>query len=213
MDRIVLTSLAAAVVRGRHERGNQGELRMTRWRRIGTMIVAGAAVLAVSASTPPRAEAWGHGGFHGHAYFGGFYGWGPYWGFGWGPWFGPYWGPYGYAPPGGIDLGMALMAGFGAVDMNVKPNHAEVWVDGKYMAEARDLDGYPSYLWLKGGAHHVVVYKGGYEKFEEDVEVQPGFKRELKIRLEKGDSTPPGPRPGEKPPAESKPAKPAEKKY
>jgi hypothetical protein len=43
----------------------------------------------------------------------------------------------------------------------------------------------------------VVVYKGGYKRFEEDIEVQPGFKRDLKIRLEKGDSTPPGPKPGE----------------
>ena len=181
---------------------------MTQWKRIGMMMVVVAAALVVSVGAPRRAEAWGHGGFHGRAFFGGFYGFGPYWGFGWGPWFGPYYGPYGfYGPPGGIDLGMALMAGFGAIDMNVKPNQAEVWVDGKYMAEARDLDGYPSYLWLKQGPHHVVVYKGGYKRFEEDIEVQPGLKRDLKIRLDKGDSTPPGTKPGDtKPPTlETKP--------
>jgi hypothetical protein len=25
------------------------------------------------------------------------------------------------------------------------------WVDGKYVGEARDVDGYPSYLWLADG--------------------------------------------------------------
>jgi hypothetical protein len=195
---------------------------MTQWKRVRMMTATAAAALTVSVGAPGRTEAawghggWGHGGFHGHAFFGGFYGFGPYWGFGWGPWFGPYWGPYGfYGPPGGVDMGMALMAGYGAIDMNVKPKEAEVWVDGKYMAEARDLDGDPSYLWLKQGPHHVVVYKGGYRSFEEDIEVQPGFRRDLKVRLEKGDSTPPGPRPGEARPAtpeETKPPNPTEKK-
>ena len=34
-----------------------------------------------------------------------------------------------------------------------KPDRADVWVDGKYVGEARDLDGYPSYLWLEKGPH------------------------------------------------------------
>ncbi len=37
-----------------------------------------------------------------------------------------------------------MIAGFGAVDVDAKPNRADVWVDGKYVGEARDLDGYPS---------------------------------------------------------------------
>ena len=100
---------------------------------------------------PASAEAHGH---HGGVYvgvgFGGFYGWGPYWGWGapywgWGPW------PYAYGAPGGSALGYAMMSGMGALDMSVNPKQAEVWVDGKYVADARDLDGDPSYLWLKRG--------------------------------------------------------------
>jgi hypothetical protein len=123
------------------------------------------------------------------------YGFGPYWGWGWG------WGPYPwayYGPQGGVDMNMAMMSGYGAVDLNVKPNRADVWVDGKYVGEARDLDGYPSYLWLADGAHKLAVYKGGYRTFEEEIAVNRGMKTELKIRLEPGESQPPGPMPAGK---------------
>lgn len=59
------------------------------------------------------------------------------------------------------------------------------------MAEARDLDGHPSYLWLAEGAHRVVVYRAGYARFEEEVDVHRGVVEDLKIRLEKGESVPP----------------------
>jgi len=147
---------------------------------VGTVVVLG-----LGLSFSPTAE--GHG--RGFVFVGGFYGWGPYWGGG--PWWGwgPYWGPY--SPDGGASLGAAMVAGFGAIDLDVKPNRAEVWADGKYVAEARDLDGYPSYLWLKQGPHHLVVYHGGYKRFEEDIEVHVGMKANLKVRLEKGESEPP----------------------
>ena len=124
------------------------------------------------------------------ALVGGFDGWGPYWG-----WGAPYWGwgpgPYGFGAPGDAALGYAMMSGMGGLDMSVSPKQAEVWVDGKYVAEARELDGNPSYLWLEKGPHHVVVYKAGFRSLEEDVEVNVGMIRELKVKLEPGDSAPP----------------------
>jgi hypothetical protein len=84
-----------------------------------------------------------------------------------------------------------MMSGLGGLDMSVNPKQAEVWVDGKYVAEARDLDGSPSYLWLKQGPHHLVVYEAGFRSLEEDVEVNVGMIRELKVKLEPGDSAPP----------------------
>lgn len=162
-------------------------------RRVGSIVAAAVALAGMGLGLSSAAEAHGRRGFYGPAFGGGFYGWGPYWGFGFGPYFGPYYGPY-YAP-GGVSLGAAMVAGFGAVDLDVKPNRAEVWVDGKYIAEARDLDGDPSYLWLKQGAHHLVIYHGGDKRFEEDVDVQVGMKTNLKVRLEKGESEPPRRRP------------------
>jgi PEGA domain-containing protein len=167
---------------------------MTFWKRV--VAIAPVATLVLITLSPQDAFAQGRRGFRrgfgGRAFFVA-----PYFGFGYG--FGPYWGPwgpYGYAPAGGIDMGAALIAGYGAVDLNVKPGEAEVWVDGKYVAEAKDLDGYPSYLWLSEGPHRVVVYKGGYASFDEQIDVRRGLRSDLKVRLDKGDAQPPGQRPG-----------------
>jgi hypothetical protein len=162
---------------------------------LGAVAVAGLSLLGTTA-----AEAHGRGGrvvIRGG--FGGWHGFGPYGWYGFNPFFAPYWawGP-GYGPGGGVDMNVAMMTGFGAVEMNVKPNRAEVWVDGKYVADARDLDGYPSYLWLEKGPHHIAVYKAGFKTFEDDIDVTRGVKRELKLRLEPGDSLPPGPRPADR---------------
>jgi hypothetical protein len=176
-------------------------------RKRARIVVALALALAGTIALPPRvAEAHGRGGHGGHGgvYVGGFYGYGPGWGYGYSPWwgFGPYWGawgPYGYsAPNNGVDMNVAMMTGYGAVEMNVKPNRADVWVDGKWVGEARDLDGYPSYLWLSDGPHRLAVYKGGFKTFDEEISVQRGMKTEIKVQLEPGDSAPPGPKPASK---------------
>ena len=149
----------------------------------------------------------GWGGRHPHYRHG--YGWRGYYGspyhryhrFGWGGYFGPYYdpyfGPYAYDRPGDVDMNAAALEGLGAVDLDVKPGKAEVWVDGKYVAEARDLDGYPSFLWLPEGVHRVVIYQSGYARFEEDVDVQRGIRKELKVRLAEGESEPPARTPEE----------------
>jgi hypothetical protein len=174
--------------------------------------VFAAAVAGAFAFEPPGVQAHGRGagrrivvvgGGYYYPWFG--FGFGPYWGLGWG------WGPYPpayYGPPGGVDMSYAMMAGFGAVELKAKPDRADVWVDGKYVGEARDLDGYPSYLWLADGGHKLAVYKGGYKTFEEEIAVRRGMKTTIKVRLEPGESQPPGPKPtgesDEKPEAEGK---------
>ena len=173
---------------------------MTRGKRAGLTLAVAVAMTGAFALQPPEAEAHGRGGGRRVVYVGGGlynpwfgFGFGPYWGWGWG-----LYPPAYYGPPGGVDMNYAMMAGFGAVELNVKPNRADVWVDGKYVGEARDLDGYPSYLWLADGEHKLAVYKGGYRTFEEEIGVQRGMKTAIKIRLEPGDSAPPGTKPADK---------------
>jgi hypothetical protein len=182
---------------------------MTYRKRAGLTAALALALAGTIALQPREAEAHRRGGRggggRGAVYVGGPYGFG--WGFGPGWGFSPFynwgWGPYPYYPQaGGIDMNVAMMAGFGAVELNVKPNRADVWVDGKYVGEARDLDGYPSYLWLADGAHRVAVYKGGYKAFDEEIAVQRGMRTQVKLRLEPGDSPPPGTKPVQKPAAE-----------
>jgi len=179
---------------------------MTHRKRAGLTVAAALALAGAITLQPREAEAHGHRG-RGAVFGGGFIG--PGWGYGFSPWgFSPYYGwgfgPYPYQPAGGVDMNYAMMAGFGAVELNVKPNRADVWVDGKYAGEARDLDGYPSYLWLADGAHRVAVYKGGYKTFDEEIAVQRGMKTEIKVRLEPGDSPPPGTKPAQKPAEEKR---------
>ena len=105
--------------------------------------------------------------------------------------FGPHYGygPWGLRPPeGGINMQVARLMGWGALDLKVKPGKAEVWVDGRFVGRAKDLDGRPSYLWLDEGAHTVAVYRQGYVTFEKRLEVTGGEVRELKLRLERGES-------------------------
>lgn len=182
---------------------------MTLGKRAAAIIGAAAGIALLAATMPEDAEAHGRrgpspGGGHGPvvvvgggAYWGAPY-WSPYWGFGFG--WGPYFGGL-YPPILGVDLGLAAANGLGVVDLNVKPGEAEVWVDGKFYGQAKDLDGTPAFLWLQEGPHRLVIHRGGYERFEEDIEALPGQLKELKVRLPKGPSEPPGPKaaPGERP--------------
>ena len=184
---------------------------MSHFRRTGRFVglsfalLAGVLLAANGAEAQGRGHRGGGGGRGGSRVvvvpgYGGFYGLGPMW---WSPFYSEaYWSLYGpgaYRAAGGVDMNVAMMAGWGAIELNVKPNRADVWVDGKYVGEARDLDGYPSYLWLERGAHRVAVYKGGFKTFEEDVEVDRGMKKDLRIRMEAGESSPPpGPKPSDR---------------
>jgi hypothetical protein len=51
----------------------------------------------------------------------------------------------------GIDMGAALIAGFGAVNMNVKPGEAEVWIDGQKVGETPIGN-----LSVSVGAHEII---------------------------------------------------------
>lgn len=174
---------------------------MTLGKRGGLAVAIAVAVAGTVALQAREAEAHGRGGRGGGGVVyrsGGFYnpwiGFGGLYGWGWG---GPY-APGFYEPEGGVSMGAAMVAGMGAVELNVKPNRADVWVDGKYVAEARDLDGYPSYLWLSEGEHRVAVKKGGFLVFDEPISVHRGMKTSIKIHLQPGESMPPGPKPAEK---------------
>ncbi len=197
---------------------------MTSMRRIAVTLVAAASLVGAIALLPQQAEARGRGGFrggglhsgfraggfgsHGFVRAGGFFAIGPYFAFdyGFGPFWGPYYGPYPYygsypyyQDDDGANLNAAGIAGVGAIEMSVKPNQAEVWVDGKYVAQARDLDGGPSYLWLKEGPHRVVVSKGGYASFAKVIDVRRGTLRQVRVELARGESRPPA-----EPPAEAR---------
>lgn len=121
-----------------------------------------------------------------------------YWGPGWG-WWGPSWysGPqYGY---GGYPrvYPNAAYGNLGALDTDISPERAEVWVDGKQVGVADNFDGYPNFLWLEKGTYDVVFYLPGHKTLARQYTIYPGLVIDVEDRMEKGEAIHPtalGPR-------------------
>lgn len=110
--------------------------------------------------------------------------WGPSWSWGWWPagygYYGRFGYPYGYwGGPAVVYVGgsgdyVGPGSGMAALDLDVKPEEAQVWVDGGYVGEADDFDGFPSYLWLAAGEHEIVLYSPGRETLVRTVNLRDG---------------------------------------
>ena len=97
-----------------------------------------------------------------------------------------YWGWPSLSVYAGVPYDYAFNPDAGAIDMNIKPKRAEVWVDGKLVGKVGDYDGFPRYLWLDKGEHHIVVHLEGYESLARRVEIKPGVVMALKERMVEG---------------------------
>ncbi|HVS02885.1 MAG TPA: PEGA domain-containing protein [Thermoanaerobaculia bacterium] len=121
--------------------------------------------------------------------------WGHYpWGYGWwGGVYGSWWGVWspltvvvaadGY--PGYPQRGM------GALDTDVHPEEAEVWVDGERVGIADHFDGWPSYLWLPTGTYDVVFYHPGYRTLARQYSIYDGVVIDVEDRMERGEAVHP----------------------
>jgi hypothetical protein len=103
--------------------------------------------------------------------------WDPWWSHGWGLGYTRV-----YPAPG---------ARYGALDTDVSPERAEVWVNGEKIGVADDFDGFPSYLWLEPGTYDVAFYLPGYETLARQYTIYPGLVIDVEDRLEKGESVHP----------------------
>lgn len=110
-----------------------------------------------------------------------------HWGWGWGWGYSPYWYGYGpYHPYGGYyGYGRAVSRNWAAVDTDVSPESARVYLDGQYVGTADDFDGYPDYLYLKAGRYRLEFRLEGYETRTISVDARPGTKLDVGDRLAK----------------------------
>lgn len=147
----------------------------------------------------PRGSGGDHHHGHGH-YYGRYpssYYWGWYGGYYW-PWWGwndPYY-PYYYHPRYRYYdrpdyYWHETQERNGALDFDVNPEHAEIWVDGQQLGTADDFDGFPSFLWLPEGSYQVAVYLDGYETLVRDYEIRAGVVIDLEDTLQPGESVSP----------------------
>jgi PEGA domain len=160
------------------------------------------AVLAVTLAAPltaaPRGGHRGSGAVHrghggGHrggrrvivvrpSYWGFGYGYGPYWsdpywygyGYGYGPYRRGFYGRYGYG------YGASNWA---AVDTDVSPESARVYLDGQYIGTADDFDGFPDYLYLRRGSYRLEFRLEGFQTRTIDVDARPGVKVDIGEKL------------------------------
>ncbi|MCB1034615.1 MAG: PEGA domain-containing protein [Acidobacteria bacterium] len=99
--------------------------------------------------------------------------------------------PYGHYDYYGPSSGRAL----GALDLDVRPEKAEVYIDGRFVGVADNFDGFPSYLWLEPGTYEVAFYKEGFETVSREVKVPPGSVIDFNDQLLPGNAVKPEPPP------------------
>lgn len=136
-----------------------------------------------------RGRGWGHGGgYYGGGYRSGrYYGWGGYYG-GWGGWW-PWW----YPTYGGTTVIMEPRyryggGGTGALDLDVSPEKAQIFVDGEYVGRADDYDGFPTFLWLDSGTYDVGIYHEGYETIVRQYTIRPGALIDVEDQMRPGNA-------------------------
>ena len=96
----------------------------------------------------------------------------------------------------------------GALDLDLEPQDAEVFVDGYLVGNADQFDGYPDYLWLEEGTYEVAFFRHGYQTLFRQYTIYPGVIVEVDDRMRKGEAVRPEPSGGGYPP-ETEPVGPA----
>ena len=129
--------------------------------------------VATARQYPPSHGGGGHGGGY---YYPWYAPWDPY-SFGFFYWDPLWWGASYPAYPGydyGAYAGGSSSAdyGYGSLKLKVKPNDAQVYVDGYFAGVVDDYDGVFQKLNLGVGPHHIEIRADGYEPQEFDVQIQ-----------------------------------------
>ncbi len=74
----------------------------------------------------------------------------------------------------------------GELKVDVQPDRAAVFVDGRFLGHAGELGGAFHSMLLSPGSHQIKVELPGYQSFETEVSVNAGQKSTVKTRLAKG---------------------------
>jgi hypothetical protein len=150
-------------------------------------------------------DGYGHGGYYGHGHYGYgypyygyagyypwyYYGYGPGYGWGWwGDWYG-WWWPWGPASVAYAGSYHNQGSGYGALDVDVSPGNAQIYVDGSMVGTADDYDGFPSYLWLPQGTYDVVIFLDGYQTIARQISIYDGLVIDVNDHMQPGQAVKP----------------------
>jgi len=79
----------------------------------------------------------------------------------------------------------------GALNLDISPADAQVYVDGVYVGLVSSFDAWPNYLWLPKGTYDILFYKEGFKTLARQLTIYPGQVIALADRLEPGPSVRP----------------------
>ena len=121
------------------------------------------------------------------------------------PWYGYYGNPYFWGPPYPYAYPYYAFDPGASIRVEVKPNDAEVYVDGYYAGRVDDFDGVFQRLPVIPGEHDIELYLDGYRTAKQHVLASPRHSFKLKYAMEKlgdGEQAAPRPQPSAPPPTQ-----------
>ena len=74
----------------------------------------------------------------------------------------------------------------GALDLDVSPEKAQIFVDGDLVGVADNYDGFPTYLYLPPGTYEVAIFHPGYETIFRQYTIYPGAVIDVEDRMTRG---------------------------
>ncbi|MFQ5702180.1 MAG: PEGA domain-containing protein, partial [Acidobacteriota bacterium] len=75
------------------------------------------------------------------------------------------------------------------VDTDVRPEDADVYLDGRYIGAADDYDGYPQYLRIEPGSHTITFTRRGRRTVTREFTAEAGELVSFDFRMQKGYGT------------------------
>jgi hypothetical protein len=120
-------------------------------------------------------------GYYHRPYWGGFYGY-PYYYFGFGG-YGGYGGPVVYPNN--------RYGRYGGLDLDIRPEKAQVFLDGQYIGVADQFDGFPNYLWLEQGTYDLVFYHPEFQTIARQYSIYSGLIIDVEDRMQRGEAVRP----------------------
>ena len=130
---------------------------------------------------------------HRHHYGCGHYGYGYGYGYGYSPFYwGLGWGSNVYVY-GDVESDSYRSIRQGALDLDLRPETTEIYVDGAYVGVADQFDGFPTYLWLDEGTYELAFYKPGYQTIFRRYTIFPGVTIAVDDRMRSGEAVVPTP--------------------
>ena len=79
----------------------------------------------------------------------------------------------------------------GALDLDLRPETARVYLNGQPIGIADNFDGWPRYLWLDQGTYDLVFYREGFETIARQYSIYPGVIIDVEDQMVPGEATPP----------------------